>query len=77
MSVRAMYDDDGKTRELYTVGPTSSHFAGRNVEDRLGDQGLELLNKLGEEGWQLVSTETEPAGRWQRRIFWLKHRLGA
>jgi hypothetical protein len=71
MSVRAIYQDS-RTVELWTVSGPEYRRSERDVEDQIGDQGLALLDKLGQQGWELVSTEQAPAGSSVLRTFWLK-----
>jgi len=79
MAVRAFYDKT-RTTDLYTITAPEYRRSGRDVDSSVvdRDQGLELVNKLGREGWQLVSTEVVPTQSDDTvRMYWLKRRVEA
>jgi hypothetical protein len=64
-----------QTVELWTVSGPRYFRRDRDVSPEPGDQGLALLDELGRQGWELVSTEQAPTGSAQLHTYWLKRRL--
>ena len=54
----------------------SVKLPGGDLERQAGDTSS-VLNRLGAEGWELVSYHSSGAGTWGFEQFWLKRQVGA